>query len=126
MALGKEVRGLYCLNPTLDNKIAINYAEQYSKEMKQLTSKFVACLSTSEIWNFHLGHTSFEPVRYIDLPNCHKMIRHSACQISIVANMHRLSFQVTSSRTSCFLNYSALTYGVLIQLAPIMLSLIHI
>ena len=81
MVLGKEEKGLYCLDTTLEDKNISTKSqdEQLLKGTNKPISNFVACLSTTELWHFWLGHPSFEMMQFLDLSSCNKLGKDSIC-----------------------------------------------
>jgi len=59
-----------------------------------------ACLSTTELWHFRLGHVSFNYLQSLNIPNYNKLHKHSVYQICPKAKMHRLPFPISHSRAN--------------------------
>ena len=98
--LGKEVKGLYCLEKGMqlpETDIALDRLLRNTNHKAE--NNIIACFSDSELWHFHLGHLSFEQMRHVAIFQCNKFRHHGVCQICHMAKMQRSSFPLSNTKT---------------------------
>ena len=99
VVLGKEDKGLYCMDANFKQHLRDKpILQQSMSTMLSPPFSFIACLTSTELWHFRLGHPSFELLQFLNLPDCNKQHKSSMCQVCPKAKMHRLPFPLSNNR----------------------------
>lgn len=86
--LGKENKGLYCLQ--MDPQ-PVKFSTSRLQSNKRVSSDSVVCLSTAELWHIRLGHLPFDQLKNVGISQFNNNY-HGVCQTYPMAKLHRAPF----------------------------------